>query len=217
MGNCPSFSPRDDRIMFLSNADAAQNGVWLMQADGTDRRLLGNYGRPRWSPFGRQTMIITYQSPRQVTLMDVDPGKGGLVDVPDYKFFTEPSWAGERTIVAAIGTADDADTVAFIDVDHPRPAKIKEVLWRRANGPDVVPSYPIYSAITGRCIFVGTQAKRWSIYSIQPGKALPVKPLGPPGSNPGLAGLVYSPDGRYVLYSVYGLDQRQGNPERRTP
>ena len=30
MGNCPSFLPRDDRIMFLSNADAAQNGVWLM-------------------------------------------------------------------------------------------------------------------------------------------------------------------------------------------
>jgi Flp pilus assembly protein CpaB len=42
-GNCPTFSPADDRIAFLSNADGVQNGVWLMKADGSGRRPLGGY------------------------------------------------------------------------------------------------------------------------------------------------------------------------------
>src|SRR5262249_34490366 len=53
-GNCPTFSPADDRIAFLSNADGVESGVWLMNADGSGRRLLGDYGRPAWSPTGRQ-------------------------------------------------------------------------------------------------------------------------------------------------------------------
>ncbi len=43
-GNCPDFSPADDRIVFLLNPGAmpnAQAGVWLMQADGSQRRMLG--------------------------------------------------------------------------------------------------------------------------------------------------------------------------------
>ncbi len=40
-GNCPTFSPADDRIAFLSNAAGAPTGVWLMKADGSARRLLG--------------------------------------------------------------------------------------------------------------------------------------------------------------------------------
>jgi len=51
----------------------------------------------------------------------------------------------------------------------------KEVLWRSANGPDVKPTYPIYSAATRRCIFVGEEAKGMALYSVQQGKAGPAK------------------------------------------
>ena len=49
--------------------------------------------------------------------------------------------------MAVIGRTE-GDTVALIDVSDPPQAKVKEVLWRRANGPDVEPTYPIYSATT---------------------------------------------------------------------
>jgi hypothetical protein len=42
--------------------------------------------------------------------------------------------------VAVIGI--EADTVAPIGVSDPTQAKVKEVLWRRANGPDVKSFYP---------------------------------------------------------------------------
>jgi hypothetical protein len=146
--------------------------------------------------------------------LDVDPDKVGGVQVPNHKIFPDPSWAGERTIVAAIGTTNEADTVAFIDVSDPRQAAFKEVLWRRANGPDVVPSYPIYSATTRCCIFVGGQAKGIALYSVQQGKAQPAKPLGPTGFDSEMASLACSPDGRYILYSIYGPDRMKGSRMR---
>jgi RNA polymerase sigma factor (sigma-70 family) len=208
-GNCPAFSPADDRISFLSNADGAENGVWLMNADGSDRRLLGEYGKPFWSPDGRQLMIMAFTFPRRVTLMDANPEKSGVLQIPNNQIHSDPNWAGKETIVAVIGRTE-GDTIALIDVSDPRRAKVKEVLWRRANGPDVVPEYPIYSAATRRCIFVGVEAKGEAIYSVQQSKAGPAKPLGPPGYEPKIIGLAYSPDGRYFLYSVRGPGRVQG-------
>src|SRR5262249_15293100 len=83
-GNCPPFSPTDDRIAFLSNADGVPTGVWLMNADGSDRRLLGAYGVPRWSPHGGQLMIVSFGNPRQVTIMDANPDKSGALELPGY-------------------------------------------------------------------------------------------------------------------------------------
>jgi RNA polymerase sigma factor (sigma-70 family) len=208
-GNCPTFSPADDRITFLSNADGAENGVWLMNADGSDRRLLGDYGKPIWSPDGRQLLIMSFTFPRQVTLMDANPEKSGVLQIPDHQIHSDPSWAGKETILAAIGPTK-ADTVALIDVSDPHRVKVKEVLWRKANGPDVEPDYPIYSPATGQCIFVGIEAKGEALYSVQPNKAGPAKPLGPEGFEPKITGLAYSPDGRYVLYSVRGPGPKVG-------
>ena len=200
-GDCPTFSRDDDRVAFLSNADGVESGVWLMKADGSDRRLLGSYGRPKWSPTGRQLMIISFDAPPQVTLMDANPDKSGALQLPDQKIYSNPSWAGEGTIVAVIG-ATEGDTIALVDVSDPPRAKLKEVLWRSANGPNVKPSDPIYSATTRRCIFVGAEAKGTKLYSVQQGKAEPAKPLGPEGNDPKIRDLACSPDGRYVLYSA---------------
>ena len=111
-GNCPTFSPADDRIAFLSNADGGQNGVWLMKADGSDRRLSASYGKPMWSPAGRQLMIISFEDPPQVTLMDANPDKSGVLRLPGQQIYSNPSWAGEGTIVAVIGPTE-GDTVAL--------------------------------------------------------------------------------------------------------
>jgi RNA polymerase sigma factor (sigma-70 family) len=213
-GNCPTFSPRDDRIIFLSNADGAETGVWLMKADGSDRRLLGHYGKPTWSPDGRQLMIVSFQDPREVTLMDADPEKSGVIQLPGHQIFSHATWAGKGTIVAAI-VAAAGDTIALIDVSDPREAKVKEVLWHRANGPDVKPRYPIYSAVTRRCIFAGSEAEgMMAFYSVQHGADGPAKPVRSQESHSWIADLAYSPDGRYILYSA---KSREPAEEGRAP
>ena len=207
-GNCPTFSPADDRISFLSNASGTQNGVWLMKADGSGRRLLGDYGKPIWSPDGRQLMIMSFTNPRQVTLMNANPEKSGALQLPGQQIYAHPGWAGKETIVAVIG-ATQGDTIALIDVSNSVEAKVKDVLWQRANGPDVEPSYPIYSPTTGRCIFVGSAAKGMALYLVQQSKADAAKRLGPEGSDLWIVDPAFSPDGRFILYSARGPEQAQ--------
>src|SRR5262249_39333728 len=129
-GNCPSFSPDDARIMFLLNT-APQTGVWLMQADGSNRRFLGSYGRPLWSPDSHQFMIVDFGRPRSVTLMDIDPEKSGPLAIPGKGIFPEPSWAGAGLIAASIGAAAP-EAIALIDVGGPGRPRIKELLWQKA-------------------------------------------------------------------------------------
>jgi len=210
-GNCPTFSPADDRIAFLSNADGVESGVWLMNADGSGRRLLGDYGRPAWSPNGRQLMIISFSNPRQVTLMDANPEKSGVLQLPDDQIYADPSWAGEDTIVAVIGPTE-GDTLALIDVSDPPRPRVKEVLWRKANGPDVQPSFPIYSAATHRGVFVGAGAKGQALYLVDRGKAGPAKRVEPEGYDQEITSLSFSPDGRYLLFSCGGPDRRVRGP-----
>ena len=78
------------------------------------------------------------------------------------------------------------------------------MLWRRADGPDIKPGYPIYSAVSRRCVFVGGRAEGMSLYSVQAGKGGPAKRLGKAGDHKMIVNLDFSPDGRYVLYSVHG-------------
>jgi len=202
LGNCPTFSPSDDRIAFLNNSPAggAELGVWLMQADGSGRRLLGDYGRPLWSPDSRQLMIVSFTRPRQVTLMDVRPEKSGLLQITGKSLFWEPSWAGEGMIVAAIGS-ETADSIVLIDVSEPAQAKVEQVLWEKGHGLDVVPSYPVYSARTRRCIFVGSGPKGLALYGFERGKVDPPRRLEPEGYDKLLQDLACSPDGRYLLFS----------------
>lgn len=160
VGNCPTLSPAGDRIAFWLNpggVPGAQAGVWLMQSDGSQRRLLGSFGRPKWSPDSRQFMIIDFAIPANVTLMDVRPDKSGPLRVRDLQFYSVPSWASDGTIVAVVG-AEFGDTVALVDVTDPAQGKVTEVLWKmnfKGKGLGVSPLYPAYTASTRRCVFIG--------------------------------------------------------------
>ena len=114
-GNCPTPSPAGDQVIFLmnpANPAGAVPGLWIMNSDGTDRRRLDGDGRPKWSYDGHQFLIITFAEPREVTVIDDRPDrKSGLLRVPDRKFFSPPSWAGEGIVVAITGEeAGDASS-----------------------------------------------------------------------------------------------------------
>ncbi len=202
LGNCPTFSPTDDRIAFLNNSNAggAELGVWLMQADGSERRALGDYGRPKWSPDSRQFFIVGFDLIRQVTLMDVRPEKSGPFNLPGQNIFPDPSWASNELLVAPIGTKEP-DTIALIDVSDPSQAKIKEVLWKRGKGLAVAPYHPVYSPGMRRCVFVGSGVKGKALYSFRHGQPDSTRRLEPEGYDKQIVDLAASPDGRFVLFS----------------
>jgi RNA polymerase sigma factor (sigma-70 family) len=204
-GNCPDFSPADDRIVFLLNSVAepgAQIGVWLMQSDGSGRRSLGTYGRPKWSPDSRQFLIVSFSNPTQVTIMDVRPERSGVLDLPGHQIFSVPSWADEGTIVAVIG-AGAGDTIALIDVTDPARGKVKEVLWKQGRGLDVKPYGPIYSPVARRCVFIGkTEGTGRALYSFRHGQPDPPRRLEAEGLFDNLIqDPIFSPDGRYIVFS----------------
>ena len=217
-GNCPSFSPNDDRIAFLNNAGrvAAEMAVWIMQANGSDRRVLSHYGRPRWSPNSRQVLIVDFQKPRHLMLMDIGLGQTIPVTIAEKNIFWEPSWCGNETIAAVVGV-QQPEAIVLIDVRTTGKANIKGTLWTVGNGLDVQPFYPLYSAATGRCVFVGVENKKKALYAFRRGQSDPPRRLEPEGDDnllQDLAGL--SPDGRYVLFSSDRPERRARVPDPAT-
>jgi Tol biopolymer transport system component len=214
-GNCPTPSRLGDRVAFLLNPEQlpdAEVGVWVMQADGSARRKLGGYGRPRWSPDGHQFMIISFSNPCEVTLIDDRPGrKSGVITISDQRVYSIPSWVADGVIVAVIG-ADSGDTIVLLDVSNPEQGAVKEVVLEKGNGPDLKISEPIYSLATRRCVFVGEDSKGMALYSVRSGDRKSLKRLEPQASDNLIRDLAFSPDGRYVLFS----SNRPDRPDHRS-
>ena len=196
-GNCPTFSPDGGRIAFLNNI-GPPSGVWLMLADGSQRKSLGSYGRPRWSPDGRQMMMTSFSSPCTVTIMDADPEKSGRLRMPEGQIYSVPTWAGDRTLVAVIG---DNDTIALVDTTNPTEGKVKEILWKKGKGLDVTPTYPTYSPATKEYAFVGEGPQGMALFAFRRGQAEPPRRLEPQGFDKMLRDPTFSPDGRFLLFT----------------
>lgn len=222
-GNCPSASPDGQQLVFLLNPGAvpgAEPGVWLMQADGSDRRKLAEdlFGIPKWSPDGRRLLVTTFSSPCQLTVVE-DPAKAVAkpVKIEGGEFFSVPAWAGDaKTIVAVVKVGRDV-SVSLLDVSEPEQTKVKRVLWRKGDGLNVAPFYPVYCAESGRCIFVGRNENREeALYAFVPGQTKPqrIEPVGYTGK---IASLSLSADGRHLLFCSRAVPRPEANPAGVAP
>jgi Tol biopolymer transport system component len=201
-GNCPSFSPDGKEIAFLSNNDEGMGlalGIWIIQAEGQSRRPLDVYGSPQWSPDGRKILVVHFGSPVQSSILDVETGAETPLNFPGYRIHPSPRWAGPDTVVAA-ATSDEGTAIALFDVSNPDEAKVKEVLWKKGDRLDADPMYPVFSPATGRCVFVGKTDEGRALYSVQRGSFGPPRRAEERGFDGRLAGLEFSPDGRFLLY-----------------
>jgi RNA polymerase sigma factor (sigma-70 family) len=203
-GNCPTLSPDDRRIAFLLNSGAqagADPGVWVMAADGSQRRRAGEYGAPYWSADGREFLINSFADFPETTVMNFEKMTGGKLEVPGHRILKWPSWAGSGMLVSALNTEEQSDIIALLDVSKPAEAKIIEVLWQRGEELDVTPRWPVYSPETRRCIFIGIEPNKRTLYSLERGKSRRAKPLETTGQDEVIGFLALSPDGRYLLFS----------------
>ena len=199
-GNCPSLSPDGKRVTFLLNSGAgpdAPPGIWMMDIDGFNRRRVGGYGIPKWSPDGKQILTTSFRSPCRLSIIGVEER---TVQLAEHRFYSTPSWAGDAgTIVAIVGWGGDAG-IALIDVTDPEQARVKQIIWKKGDRVAVSPFYPVYSPRTDLCVFVGGDHRGEALYSIKPGQSDPPKRLEPTGYDGKIARLSFSPDGRYVVF-----------------
>jgi Tol biopolymer transport system component len=212
LGNNPTFSPDDKWIAFLLHPSAelgADTGVWVMHADGSQRRRVGEFGAPLWSPDGREFLINSYSLPTESTVINIETKDGGVVEVPGHQIFSWPNWAGPGTLVSALATKEkyEGDSIALLDVRKPAEAKIIQVLWKRSEDLNVNPRWPVYRPDTRQCFFVGEEPKKRTIYMVQGGGSLQARRLEVveyqrQAPHQQLAGLSFSPDGRYLLFQA---------------
>ena len=176
--------------------------MWVMQADGSERRRVSEYyGAPFWSPDGREFLINDYSNgPTATMVINLETKEGDVLEVAGHQIFSWPSWVGPGTLVSALATGGEGDSIALLDVRKPAEAKIIEVLWKRSDDLDVTPRWPIYQPETRRCIFVGEEPRKRTLFSFQRGESGRVKRLEPQGYDDWLGGLSFSPDGRYLLF-----------------
>jgi hypothetical protein len=209
-GNSPTFSENDRRIAFAlepGSEPGAEAGVWVMQADGSERRRVSEYyGAPFWSPDGHEILISDYSDKSLV--INLETKDGGVLAVPGQKIFSWPSWAGPGTLVSALATGHEGDSIALLDVRKPTDAKIIEILWKRSDDLDVTPRWPVYQADRHRCIFIGVEPLKRTLFSFERGESGRIMRLEPKGYNDELGGLSFSPDGRYLLFCGNRPDRR---------
>ena len=76
-------------------------GVWVMEADGSQRRRAGEFGNPSWSPDGSQLLISSFEDFPASTVMNLEKMTEGPLGLQGYHVFSWPSWAGPGKLVAA--------------------------------------------------------------------------------------------------------------------
>jgi RNA polymerase sigma factor (sigma-70 family) len=97
-GGCPTISSDDKKIAFLLTPAAdpdAPAGVWVMDQEGSNRRLAGDFGAPLFSRYSREFMINDFSDGFTTTIvMNLDKLTDGMLAVKGYQIFSWPSGAG---------------------------------------------------------------------------------------------------------------------------
>ena len=202
-GNCPTWSPDASQIAFRINPAAdpnAEPGIWMMNADGKERRRLADGDIPKWSPSGNTILTVSFSNPCTLTLIDAKSGDSQPIELGDHQFYSVPSWAGDGKTLVAVVRSKAAFSIALVDIGDPATAKIKEIVWPRGIGVSDEPIYPVYSEKEKRCVFVGRSSMGFFLYRIDAEtKGVPQR-LEPNALGERIAGLSLSPDGKHVLF-----------------
>ncbi len=120
-GNVPTWSPDDRQIAFLLNPGnplGAPGGVWVMNADGSNRRWLCNGSYPRWSPDGEDIVFKGLDSePPNLGFYNFKTGAvryilGGAVGVE----FGGGTWSSDCKQIYFIALKDGHQHLASINV-----------------------------------------------------------------------------------------------------
>ncbi|QDV35169.1 protein kinase domain-containing protein [Tautonia plasticadhaerens] len=217
-GDSPNYSPDGTLIAFAQwHGSGPDPGVWLMDAEGGDRRRVSDVGAPYWSPSGEKLLIHDFSDPTSSRIKDLATRHEEVVRVAGFEFVSWPSWVDERTLVAPISTGKSSadDRLVLLDISNPSHAEITRVLCERGPDQDVVPRWPLKRASMEEYLFVGVEGSTpgdrgdlRNLYRLSPDRPDRAVPVQDQGHRDLLGGLSFSPDGRYLLFNANRPDRR---------
>ena len=209
-GDSPRFSPDDRTIAFVlypGESSGEPEGVWLMNADGTNRRRLCEFAAPFWSPDGTQILLNGLLAHTISKIYDFETKRTTRIDVPGQSIFSWPRWVAPGQIVACIGGGVVPDSIVILDVSRPEEAKVVRRLWNRGAASDVYSRWPVLTSPSGDLYFIGDERHRRTL--VRPGST-------PPRAGPSLRARSWRPEAERPQLvsrpSVSALRLRLGRP-----
>lgn len=134
-GNVPTWSPDSRQIAYMlndGNPCGEQRGVWIMNADGTGRRRIGDGSYIRWAPDGKEICYHGY-SPTGEALFFYNPETGVTRSILNKVniAFGGATWSPDSKKVVFMALVNGKQEVSTIDVDG-NPASLR-VLYRETS------------------------------------------------------------------------------------
>jgi Tol biopolymer transport system component len=145
IGSTPNWSPDGAHIAFYvheGNPEQAEPGIWMMNADGSDRTWLC-YGRsPRWSPDGKQLMLVNNPGDAGDGLYfyDLEKKESSAVLDRTYDRIAGAAWSPDGKRLAFIGhSGAGAELVSVPLVGEDQSGRVRlagRIGWRPCWTPD---------------------------------------------------------------------------------
>jgi len=212
-GNVPSWSPDDKRIAYMLNPGnpcGAEWGIWIMNADGSQRKRLCDGWYPRFSPDGK---LLHVYAPSSASIHVIRPdgrGERKLVGRTMRVKYGGGTWSPEGNRIVFVGTRDGKEHLATVAVDDEDEKSVRILYTEEDEGRELVgpPAWSpdgkqIVLAIHDKANSSGSR-RRWHntyLYTI-----LAEVPGEPVLLQPAKNGLVnrspmWSPDGKTIVFS----------------
>lgn len=201
-GALPDWSPDHLRIAFASSRDGDE-GVYVMNADGSSPVRLAAGGTPAWSPDGTR---IAYSGPDGVTVMKADGSEPVVLALG-----SGPTWSPDGTQIAFTGRTRCAEffcglALYLMRADGSAVRRLTpDDFWTDlSQPPSWSPDGTLIAFSHRECRFL--LGCRSGIWTIQPSGGTPSRIyLGPAVGRP-----VWSPDGATLAFAV---SQENGTTE----
>lgn len=92
-------------------------GIWAMNADGTDHRLITTGSNPRWSPDGSRLVFNCGFPQLDNKLCLVNADGTGRTEIPNTSGFTSPDWAPDGVTLVASGAPTFGTETVVLSID----------------------------------------------------------------------------------------------------
>jgi len=200
-GAMPSWSPDGKRIAYSSYDP---RGVWTMNADGTDRKLIDAEGWAiEWCPVGNRVAYTTYDAgSANVRVRDLATGKArDLLGDRYFYIYYGMSWSPDGQWIALLGRKRDASyELAIVHVDGRK--KGFRVLAPTGESKGFRPLANVCWNPDGRQVLVPLRksSNPWALYTINVDAPHETRRLAGQSDDRAYDNPAWSPDGKKIAF-----------------